>query len=121
MLTTALTLAACGCGVQSLEQQILVDFFAAARLHDSSALSRVADANVDFNPRTQGVVQDFAVSGVEVTSAEPAREVRQVTLQAQVRRPNGELVPTTFVATLERRDHSWLVTALRPGVDVSPQ
>ena len=111
MLAAAVTLAACACGVRSLEEQVLDDFFAAARLHDSSALSRVA--TVDFNPRTLGVVHDYEVSRVEVSAGSDGSETRQVILVAPVRRPGGEVVRIRFLATLERRGGAWLLTAIR--------
>ena len=111
MLAAAVALAACACGVRSLEEQILDDFFTAARLHDSSALSRVA--TVDFNPRTQGVVHDYEVSSVEVAAGADGSETRRVILVAPIRRPGGEVVSTTLAATLERRGGVWLLTAIR--------
>ena len=105
--------------MRSLEEQILADFFAAARLHDTSALSRVA--TVDFNPRTQGVVHDFEVSGVDVSAADAGGEIRRVTLVAQLRRPAGEIVPTTLAATLERRDGVWLLTAIGAAGNPPPR
>ena len=118
MLTVAVTLLACGCGVRSLEEQILDDFFAAARLHDTSALSRVA--TVDFNPRTMGVVHEYEIAAVEVSAAGTGGETRHVVLAAQLRRPEGEVVPTTLAATLERRDGTWLLTAIRIAGDRPP-
>jgi hypothetical protein len=59
------------------EQQILNQYFSAARLRDSATLSNIA--TVQFNPDTDGTVQDFSVTSVgeEQTRAVPLRELRK--------------------------------------------
>lgn len=93
-----------GCGVLSLEEQVLQRFFEASRLYDRAALEKVA--TIVFNPAVDGIVQDFTVESV---AAADGRRVVQV--DAQVRRRTGAAVER-LVVTLERRDGRWLVTEL---------
>lgn len=50
------------CGGSSPEQQLLTNFFRASRVRDNATLSNIA--SVQFNPRTDGSVQDFKVTNV---------------------------------------------------------
>jgi hypothetical protein len=52
--------AACGSG--SAEQQLLTNFFRAARVRDNTTLANIAA--VSFNPRTEGTVETFEVASV---------------------------------------------------------
>ena len=56
-----------GCSGSSAEQKLLSDFFRAARLRDSATLSNFATAS--FEPRSDGVVESFTITGVNETSA----------------------------------------------------
>jgi len=47
------------CSSASPEQQLLNNFFRASRVRDNATLSNIA--TVEFNPRTDGTVQDFKV------------------------------------------------------------
>ena len=94
-----------GCRVLTLEEQTLQRFFEASRLYDMAALEKVA--TVAFNPVTDGIVQDFAVSSVEVSG-----DVRTVSVDAQVR---GRTATTQerLQVTMERRGQRWLITGIR--------
>lgn len=48
-----------GCGGRAPEEQVLNNFFRASRVRDNSTLANIAA--VSFDPRTDGVVQDFEV------------------------------------------------------------
>ena len=61
-LVVAVTLVAMACGGSSQEQQILTNFFRASRVRDNATLSNIS--TVQFNPRTDGAVQDFDVTSV---------------------------------------------------------
>jgi len=50
------------CGGASAEQQLLANFFRASRVRDNATLSNIS--TVQFNPRTDGTVQDFKVTSV---------------------------------------------------------
>jgi hypothetical protein len=50
------------CGGSSPEQQLLSNFFRASRVRDNATLSNIS--SVQFNPRTDGSVQDFKVTSV---------------------------------------------------------
>jgi len=59
------------CGGNTPEQQLLTNFFRASRVRDNATLSNLA--SVEFNPRTDGSVQDFEVTNV---SAEQRRSLQ---------------------------------------------
>jgi hypothetical protein len=76
----AVSLIAIACGVATPEQQLLTSFFRAARVRDNATLANIA--TVQFNPRTDGSVQDF-----DVTSVSPEQHR---TLQIQATRDEVE-------------------------------
>jgi hypothetical protein len=59
-------------------------------------------------------VQEF-----EIVDAGPDESPKQVTIRAQVRTPDGQVVASTFVVTMERgagpRPERWRITALKPS------
>ena len=98
---------AAGCGVLSPEEQLLSDFFEASRLHDTTLIASFADAT--FNPRLDGVVQDFDVETVERGSD---GQSSRVTIAAQVRGPDGRVSSRRLEFTLRRQDGGWFISAL---------
>ena len=102
-----LALSALGCGVLSPEEQLLTRFFEAARLHDTTVMARYA--TVTFNPRTEGVVQEFEVDDVE----RRAERLKVVTLRAQVRGPDGRTAERTLQATMREQPDGWMITEVR--------
>jgi len=104
-----LALAVAGCGVLSPEEQLLTDFFEASRLHDTTVVAKMSD--VTFNPRTDGVVDHFEVTGIE--QADDGQS-RQVTIQAQVRGAGAgaQTASKTMVATLRRQNGRWFISTL---------
>jgi hypothetical protein len=101
------------CGLRSPEEQVLEEFFRNTRLMDATLLAKTA--TVAFDPRTQGSIQQFRIAEIGPQRSEAGATAEQVTIQAQVRTPEGPTVARTLVATLQRRDDDgrWLVTALR--------
>jgi hypothetical protein len=95
------------CGVLSPQEQLLTDFFEASRLYDTTVVAKMSD--VIFNPREDGVVQDF-----EVEKVEPAADgmTERVTVRANVRRPDGTVSARTLVASLRRQDGRWFISRL---------
>jgi hypothetical protein len=61
-LVVVATLLAISCGGSSQEQQLLSNFFRASRVRDNATLSNIS--TVQFNPRTDGTVQDFDITNV---------------------------------------------------------
>src|SRR4051812_28212862 len=61
-LIAIVALLATACGGATQEQQLLTNFFRASRVRDNATLSNLA--TVQFNPRTDGSVQDFDVTTV---------------------------------------------------------
>jgi hypothetical protein len=134
------------------EEQVLTRFFEASRALDSTALSRLA--TVTFNPRTDGSIQQFSVAergseqrapitdqereaasrslaatgqDVDVSSAAVEMVTRQVTVQADVRSPEGVVAPGMLTVTLRRAiatqkngptlEGRWIVTRLQRAPD----
>ena len=50
------------CGSTPVEQQLLTQFFRAARVRDNTAIASIAAVN--FDPRTDGSVQDFKIDSI---------------------------------------------------------
>src|SRR5687768_14174563 len=103
-----LGLLAAACGVLSPEEQLLTDFFEASRLHDTTVVARMSD--VTFNPRIDGVVDHFEVTGIEQADDGLSE---QVTIRAQVRGAGAQVVSKTMVATLRRQNGRWFIASLR--------
>jgi hypothetical protein len=99
------------CVWPSPERQLLLDFFQACRVYDTTVLARLA--TVSCNPKTDGVVQDFEIVRIEErhTAGAPARNVA---IRARVRTFEGQLSQRTMTAGLERLDGRWMVTSLTP-------
>ena len=110
--TLVAVLLTASCGVLSPEEQLLTAFFQAARLRDTTVLATFSD--VDFNPRTRGVVRRFEVAQT-ARAIRDGREQVDLTVNADVRRPDGITATTTFHITLQRRDgRHWMIVALEP-------
>jgi hypothetical protein len=107
------TVASCG----RAEQPVLAEFFNASRLHDRTALQKLATTS--FNPAVDGVVTSFEI--VDVAAKRnldvPAKEV---SISAPVRLPTGDVVHKRLVVTLEQRDARWIVTAVTPAPAPAP-
>jgi len=61
-LVVVIALLASSCGGTTPEQQLLTNFFRASRVRDNATLSNIA--TVQFNPRSDGSVQDFKITSV---------------------------------------------------------
>jgi hypothetical protein len=105
-LVAAIVLAA-ACRVLSTEEQLLARFFEAGRFYDRAAMDKVAA--VEWNPASAGIVRDFRVSRVD----RETESRRAVTVNAEVRQPDGSLTRREYVAVIERRGGRWLITQLR--------
>jgi len=98
------------CGHRA-EKMLLDDFFAAARLHDTTALKPIA--TVSFAPNDQGVVRRFTIVRVTPTETSGGVESKSVTLAADVELPDGRVVAKTLVATLQHAAPSpWKITGI---------
>jgi hypothetical protein len=98
----AAALAFAACGVLSPEEQLLRRFFEAARLHDTTVVSSMSD--VMFNPRTDGVVREFDL--IEVRRDGDAADV---TMDAVIATPDGELVGRVLRVRLQQRNGRWFI------------
>src|SRR4051812_14177499 len=82
VVALALLVVSCG-GAASPEQQILSNFFRAARVRDNVSLGNVSA--VSFDPRTEGSVQDFTIVNVtpEQRRTLPIRELTAAVTKAK--------------------------------------
>jgi hypothetical protein len=96
-----------GCVWPSPERQLLLDFFQACRVYDTTVLARLS--TVACNPKTDGVVQEFDIVRIDRAAA-----ATQVTIRAQVRSFGGQVSERNVTLSLERRDGRWMVTGLTP-------
>jgi hypothetical protein len=115
-LTALLILAACAW--PSPDRQLLIDFFRACSVYDTTVLARLATA--PCNPRTDGVVQDFDI--VTAQEAGGQGRAREVTLNARVRQLGGSPAPERLTVRLEQVDGRWMVAAVTrlPASQTSP-
>ena len=107
---SAALLFAAACAWPSPERQLLLDFFHACRIYDTTVLARLATAAC--NPRTDGVVQDFDIVSVEHVGGSEAARV--VTLDARVRPLGGSPAPQRLTVRLQQVDGRWMVAAITP-------
>jgi hypothetical protein len=104
VLAVVLVLGA-ACGVLSAEEQLLMRFFEASRLHDTTLVATMS--SVTFNPRTDGIVEDFDVQ--DVRDEEGAR---RVTVRASVRQPGGSRGDRTLVFRMVRKADRWFIVGI---------
>jgi hypothetical protein len=104
-------LAACS----GAERSLLERFFGASRLRDTTALQSLS--TVIFEPREQGIVRTFEITGVTDERVEGQSLIKEVTIEAPVILPDGQTAQKTLVVTLQRSrvetGGRWLITAVR--------
>ena len=86
MLIAVVTLAACA----GAERALLEQFFGASRLRDTTALQAVS--TITFEPREQGIVRTFEITGVTPERLEGTDARKDVTVEAPVILPDGQTV-----------------------------
>ena len=107
-----LLLAATACGWTPADEQVLIEFFERAELHDTTRLAAVA--TVTFNPKVEGVVERFEI--VERGPEQPLEgggARRELRLAAIVRSPGGVEGERELRVTLDRGEGGWMVTRVR--------
>ena len=110
-LIAVVTLEACA----SAERPLLEQFFGASRLRDTTALQAVS--TITFEPREQGIVRTFEITGVTPERLEGQTFVKDVTVEAPVILPDGQTVRKTLVVTLQRASgngsvNAWIITGV---------
>ena len=100
-------LLASACVWPSAERQLLLDFFHACRVYDTTVLARLS--TVECNPKTDGVVQEF-----DIVRIDRVADTRRVTIRARVRSFAGQMSERNVTLSVERRDGRWMVTGLTP-------
>ena len=104
-LVSLVAVVAAGCGVLSAEEQLLTRFFEASRLHDTTMVAALS--SVTFNPRTEGVVEDFDVQDVQDEG-----DAKRVTVRASVRQLSGSRSDRTLVFRIVRKGDRWFIAAI---------
>jgi hypothetical protein len=116
---TMVTLSSCA---GAAEQTLLTQFFAASRLRDLTALSKVS--SVVFEPASDGIVTSFEITAIQPTPGPDGRPIaKDVSIVAPVRSPAGDTASKAFVITMSRgvpgsdqyRLGTWLITAIKAG------
>jgi hypothetical protein len=106
VLVLLMTLTAAACAPDA-ERTLLMQFFAASRLRDLTALRKFS--TVVFEPASDGIVTSFdiaAMTAVQGADGQPGSKV--VSISAPVRLPDGRTVVKHFVVTIQ----GGLVTAI---------
>ena len=99
----------CGsCAWPSPERQLLLDFFHACRVYDVTVLERLSA--VPCNPKTDGIVHQFELLGVEEVSP----TARRVSIQASGSFFDGAAFDRPMTITVSERDGRWMVTGITP-------
>ena len=91
------------CGVLSPEAQLLTDFFEASRLYDTAVMARLSAR--PMNPRTEGIVDAFDIQRVDKDDDGSSR----VTVNARVRRFDGQVGSRQLVFSLVRQGGRWFI------------
>jgi len=96
------------------ERAILEEFFSHSRQGDRTSLQRFS--TITFEPQ-QGIVTDFDIVKVVEEGG-----TKTVTVSADVKRPDGQVVPETLLVMMERRTavsdggatstREWMITGL---------
>jgi hypothetical protein len=107
-------LAACGPAPPSPEHQVLTSFFRASRVRDTTMLAAVAAAV--FEPRIDGVVQQFEITDFGSEQSGAAIIQKRITIDARVRTPDGRVVAKALAVTMQRApgERRWFVTGITP-------
>jgi len=104
------------------EQTLLTQFFAASRLRDLTALSKLS--TVVFEPASDGIVTSFEITAIQATQGPDGHPMaKDVSIVAPVRSPSGDTALKAFVITMSRgvpgsdqyRLGTWLITAINAG------
>jgi hypothetical protein len=78
------------------ERAILEEFFSHSRQRDLTSLQHFS--TITFKPEEQGIVTDF-----DIVKVVEEGETKTVTVSADVKRPDGQVVPETLLVMMERR------------------
>ena len=111
---TTIVLGSC----QRVEHAVLMQFFAASRLRDLTALATVS--TVVFEPTTDGTVTTFHITDIGPERRTGSEITKDVIVDAPVRMPSGQSVQKTLRVTLRlaaRGENSavdrWMVTGFK--------
>ena len=118
--TLTALLVAGACVWPSPERQLLLNFFHACRVYDTTVLARLA--TIPCNPQSDGVVQDFQIVTVEDLGGAADGGSRAVTLDARIRPLGGSPETRRLAVTLMQVDGRWMVAGVRrlPASQTSP-
>src|SRR4051812_1371374 len=108
-LVIVVALLVSSCGGTTPEQQLLTNFFRASRVRDNGTLSNIA--TVQFNPRSDGSVQEF-----EITNVAP-EERRTLRIQETMNEADQAKVAEADFAKRKKEYQDANMPALRRGSD----
>jgi hypothetical protein len=121
-LMASLTMATLSSCAGDAERVLLAQFFAASRLRDLTALSKLS--TVVFEPASDGIVTSFEITAIQATPGPDGHPMaKDVSIVAPVRSPSGDTALKAFVITMSRgvpgsdqyRLGTWLITAINAG------
>ena len=101
-----------GCAWPSPERQLLLDFFHACQVYDTTVLARLA--TVSCNPSVDGVVQDFEIVSVRDAESWIGAPVRDVTINARLRPLGGVPAPQMLSVKLYEVKGRLMVAGVTP-------
>jgi len=93
-LIASLTMVALSSCAGDAERVLLAQFFAASRLRDLTALSKLG--TVVFEPASDGIVTDFDITGITGDAAS-----KEVAISAAVKQPDGRTVRKRLTVTIQ--------------------
>jgi hypothetical protein len=108
----ALLLFGGACAWPSPERQLLLDFFHACQVYDTTVLARLA--TVSCHPSVDGVVQDFEIVSVRDAESGIGAPGRDVTINARVRPLGGVPAPQMLSVKLFEVKGRWMVAGVTP-------
>jgi len=100
------------CAWPSPERQLLLDFFQACQVYDTTVLARLA--TVSCNPRVDGVVQDFEIVSVRDADSRTGAPAKEVIIDARVRPPASPPAPQMLSVKLYEVEGRWMVAGVTP-------
>ena len=96
------------------EEQLLTDFFDAARAYDTTVMARLSA--VAMNPRSDGIVDSFRIERID-RAADTSEQVHVV---ARVRAFDGQTATRELVFTVARQDGRWFIRNWTAGAGAGP-
>ena len=119
LVVVSLALFEIACSSAPPEQQLLINFFRAARVRDNTTLGNISA--VTFNPRTEGTVEDFDIVSVSPEQRRPVQIRALVDEEAKAREEEAAFSKqqAEFQTLSKQIEMATLVISLRPQIDTA--